>query len=302
VVEGRDLVIATHGRSFYVLDDITPLRQWTAEVAAAEVHLFRPSEAVRRAYPAVIDYYHRDPNVRVKLDIVDSSGRLVRRLLDGPATRPFLHRTTWDLRYEGATTFPGIVLEGGNPSRGPWAPPGRYGVRLEIGGRVMTAPLVVTRDPRLRGTTDADLRAQFALAMRIRDRESAANGAVIRIRSLRQELGKRLDQANDVELTKTARPFFDQLTAIEGEIYQIRNQSSKDKIAFPIKVNDRLTGLRSSLEQGDGRPPAAYEKVFRELSRELEVYLARLAELLRNELPRLNRLIEKRGLEPVRAP
>jgi hypothetical protein len=111
-----------------------------------------------------------------------------------------------------------------------------------------------------------------------------------------------VERAGDTALTSAARHFLERLTTIEGEIYQIRNQSSKDKLAFPIKINDRLTGLRSNLEQGDGRPPAGYETVFRELSQELDVELGRLGELVRSELPRLNRLIADRGLDPVRAP
>jgi hypothetical protein len=87
---------------------------------------------------------------------------------------------------------------------------------------------------------------------------------------------------------------------VEGELYQVRNQSPKDKIAFPIRLNDRLTGLRSNLETGDGAPPAAYERVFGELSAELATHLGRLNALLTHELPALNRLLAARGLEPVR--
>jgi hypothetical protein len=81
--------------------------------------------------------------------------------------------------------------------------------------------------------------------------------------------------------------------------YQVKNQSPKDKIAFPIKLNDRLTGLRSNLEWGDGAPPAAYERVFRELSAELDTQLARLRILRERVLAALNKRLVAGALLPV---
>jgi hypothetical protein len=89
------------------------------------------------------------------------------------------------------------------------------------------------------------------------------------------------------------------LGAVEGELYQVRNESPKDKIAFPIRLNDRLTGLRSNLEAGDGAPPPAYARVFAELSAELAAHLGTLDRLLARELPALNRLLAARGVEAV---
>ena len=300
LVEGRDVVIATHGRSFYVLDDVASLRQWTSAVARAEAFLFQPTHAVRRLYPATIDYYVGRPDSRVRLEILDEGGRVVRSLLNDALTQPGVHRSTWDLRYKGATVFPGIVLEGGDPSRGPWAPPGRYTARIVVNGRASSHQFLLKRDPRLRGATDDDLRAQFNLALRVSEKESEANEAVIQIRSLRRQVNDRLVRARDSIIVAAGNQFVEQLGVVEAEIYQVRNQGPKDKIAFPIKLNDRLTGLRSNLEQGDGAPPVAYSRVFRELSAELASQIERLSALLNGDLARLNRLLIARGLEPVR--
>ena len=135
VVEERDLVIATHGRSFWVLDDLSSLRQMTPAMLAgdgrAPARLVRPSDAVGRIARANIDYHLRSAADSVAVEILEgsASGARVRTLGTAPR-HAGLHRVRWDLRYPGATSFPGIVLEGGDPERGVWAPPGRYRVRL----------------------------------------------------------------------------------------------------------------------------------------------------------------------------
>jgi len=316
VVEARDVVIATHGRAFWVLDNIAPLRQLTAEMLAdterRAARLFTPAHAVRRVYSAHIDYYLGAPADSVRLDILEPGGRLVRSL--GAVGRgPGMHRATWDLRYTGATVFPGIVLEGGDPRRGMWAPPGRYMVRLTARGPtgVVTESreLVVTKDPRLTDVTDADLRAQFALAERIRDRESAANEAVIHIGALRHQVRSRLGRDTlgmargmAARLADAGHLLEQGMGEVEQAIYQVKNQSPKDKIAFPIRLNDRLTGLRTNLESGDERPTAAQQRIFLELSRELDIQLDRLALMLGRDLSRLNDALRAAGLAPIVVP
>lgn len=335
VVEARDVVIATHGRSFYVLDNIEPLRQFTAEMLAGRAtgtHLLKPATAVRRVYSADFDYLLDAPADSVRLDVLEPSGALVRTIAissRGALTRG-LHRASWDGRYTGATSFPGIVLEGGDPRRGPWAPPGRYRVRLTAFGIAPhgTAPggtsttsgtvtdlqdLVLVKDPRLTDVTDADLRAQFVLARAIRDEESAANEAVIRVRSIRTELVARNGEAERLAATakstvtatmmdslRSAAAMLDlEMSAVERQLYQVKNQSPKDKIAFPIRLNDRLTGLRANLEQGDARPTAAYQRMHLELSRELDTHLGQLDGILRRDVSRLNAALRAVGLPPI---
>lgn len=92
------------------------------------------------------------------------------------------------------------------------------------------------------------------------------------------------------------------LSEVEKKIYQVRNQSPKDKIAFPIKVNDRLTGLRTHLEAGDGAPSMAYYTVYNELSDELQHYLTALNGIVKRDIAQLNLLLEKQGLQVLAVP
>ncbi|HSR41935.1 MAG TPA: hypothetical protein VLL48_07180, partial [Longimicrobiales bacterium] len=298
VVEERDLVISTHGRSFWVLDDIETLRQIDDAVFAAGAHLFEPADAIRREVPAVVDYHLGSGGSTVRVEILDAAAEHVRTLFEG-RPGPGVHRVRWDLRYPGAVAWEGIVLEGGDPTEGPWAPPGRYQARLSVDGAARTASFRLHRDPRLEDVSDADLVAQFELARAIRDAESEANGSVLLIRDVRAQLEAKLSGSADGGLQERASRFLREVGAVEAELYQVRNQSPKDKIAFPIRLNDRLTGLRSHLERGDAAPTRAYLRVFEELSTELEAHMAELDGLLGEELPRLNRALADAGLGRV---
>ena len=299
-VEERDLVISTHGRSFWVLDDIETLRQLRADVATADVHLFSPADAVRRSIPAVIDFRVSAPEAGVRLDILTDEGETVRTLVD-EAVRGGTHRIRWDLRYPGAVTFAGIVLEGGNPAFGPWAPPGRYLARLTTDGATREVTFDVRPDPRLGDIPLAAFTDQFRLALAIRDAESRANESVILARALLSRIEAIVADVEDDALRDEASGFAAAIEAVAGELYQLRNQSPKDKIAFPIKLNDRLTGLRSHLERGDGTPTDAYEAVFNALSAELDAHLRTLERVLGDDLPPLNRRLEEAGLPQLEA-
>ena len=296
-VEDRDLVISTHGRSFWVLDDIATLRQVEAALADADAHLFQPADAIRRSVPAVIDFRLNRPG-DARLDILADDGGHVRTLIDETVAAG-AHRTRWNLRFPGATTFEGIVLEGGNPALGPWAPPGRYRARLTTGGQSRETAFDVLPDPRLGDIPPTAFTDQFHLAMAIRDAESRANESVLLARDLRSQADAILAEADDADLRDLVSRFAAGIEAVAGELYQLRNQSPKDKIAFPIKLNDRLTGLRSHLERGDGTPTGAYQAVFDELSAELEGRLGVLERMLSDRLPRLNRRLEETGLPRI---
>ena len=135
--------------------------------------------------------------------------------------------------------------------------------------------------------------------MAIRDAESRANESVILARDLLARIDATAADIEDDALRDEASAFAAAIEAVAGELYQLRNQSPKDKIAFPIKLNDRLTGLRSHLERGDGTPTDAYEAVFNELSAELDEHLRTLERLLTGDLPRLNRRLGEAGLPHV---
>ncbi len=330
VVEAHDVVIATHGRSFYVLDDVDVLRQITPETANSPIHLYQPREAIRSVNQAAIYYYLKEPAEKVTIEILDAKRQMIRtftgtradeqkadaRRPDAPAaeesdfgpgaprmrlTNAGLTRFAWDLRYPGATVFPGMILWSANAGQGPVAVPGNYQVRLTAGSHVETRQFAVKIDPRLAGVGEKDLQEQFDLAIKIRDKTTEANKAVILIRAIKKETKDRVEKAKNPAITAAADSLTRKLAEVEEEIYQVRNQSNQDPLNFPIKLNNRIGALRRSVETGDARPTNATYVVFKELSSELEVQLAKLKGVVNVDLGALNRLLAASNLDSIRS-
>jgi photosystem II stability/assembly factor-like uncharacterized protein len=330
IVERNALVLGTHGRSFYVLDNIEPIRQMTPAISSStDPYLFKPATAIRSGGPAQIQYWLKRPAQSLTIEVVDAAGRTAYSVAGtspqaaggrggqdpagggggrggrggGAATAPMrsgLHTVSWSLQYPGAVTFPGMILWGASTA-GPLAVPGQYTVRLTVDGRRLEQPLTVIKHPLYKDVTQADLEAQFALAIRIRDKLSEANQAVIRIRDIKGQVGDRTGRSQDARLKTAGESLVQQISAVEEEIYQVRNQSGQDPLNFPIKVNNRIATLNRSVNTGDGAPIANAEPIFNDLVGELKVQTDKLEQILNTELPKLNAELRRLGLQEVNA-
>ncbi len=331
-VEDNDLVIATHGRSAYVMDAIGLLRQLEPRVAQADVHLFDPADPVR-GESVPFTFYLKGAARSASLEIVDANGEVLRTYRSassdsagggggrggggggdeeegggggfggrggGQARLPIRagnNRFSWDMRLEGATTFPGMILWAAG-TQGPLALPGNYTVRLKVDDQpVQSQAFEIRKDPRLAHVTAADLQAQFELAKQVRDRVSEANEAVVAIRDVKRQVDDRIGKDGSVRQPGVALK--DKLGGVEGEIYQVRNQSSQDPLNYPIKLNNKLAALLRAAEGVDGRPPAQVYQVFDLLSGQLRTELGQLETILTRDLDEFNRLLRSKGLEPV---
>jgi photosystem II stability/assembly factor-like uncharacterized protein len=328
-IKNDDVVIGTHGRSFYVMNNIGVLRQVNRETTNEPVVLFDPSDAVRSVSTGVsIDYYLKSAADRVTIDILDAKGSSIVTFTGTPAAAGAkqgapspadpgdeegggrggtparvavaagTNRFVWDMRYPSARDFPGMILWAGS-NRGPIAPPGRYQVRLSANGASKTQEFAIVRNARVPTVTDADLVAQFTLAKQINDKVSAANGAVIRIRGLKNQIDDRLGKANDGVVKSAAQSLSEKLTSIEGEIYQYRNRSNQDPLNYPIRLNNKLTALQGVVETGDVKPTDQAYQIFKDLSARLDKELARLDAAVKTDLPALNTLLTAQKLEPI---
>ena len=319
VVKESDVVLGTHGRGFWILDDIEPLRQWSADAKNATLTVFEPNRAVRGVQDAVIQYHLAEEVERVVVEILDADGIVVDRFegtepswkaepdfsffrtrrSSSPTTAKGLNRFRWNGRYRGAVEFDGMILWSARATSGPKAPPGRYRVRVEAGGVTEATDLDLIADPRLEGVTDAELEEQFEFARRIRDRTSAANEAVIQIRDVRAQLEERLEGSSDRGLIANGGRLVEEMTEVEEALYQTRNRSNQDPLNFPIRLNNRLASLRRSVETGDARPTDGAYAVFKELSGELDEHLGALRTLFGERLDAINERIVAEGGEPV---
>jgi len=187
----------------------------------------------------------------------------------------------------------------GARTNGPALPPGRYTARITADGRSASAPIVVRRNPRITDVTDADLRAQYAFSRQVRDKVTEANEAVIAIRRVKAQVEDRLDRTDAAAIERRAQRLVTDVSAVEADIYQVKNQSNQDPLNFPIKVNNRLANLMSMAERGDGRPTGNMPVIFKILTDELAGYLDRLEVIWKTQLGPLNAELAKKGLEKI---
>ena len=322
IVEGNELVIATHGRGFWVLDNIAPLRQATSATLSAHAHLYTPAVAVRSGAGMTIAWSLKNAPTTAKLEILDSTGTVLRTFEPDTTTPdstraaapaggrrrggagPYLpktaglNRVTWDLRTKGIATFPGMILWGAGTS-GPVVPPGRYTARFTADGKTMTAPAIVARNPRITDVSAADMRAQYAFSKRVRDKANEANESVIGIRRVKAQLADRYKKSDDATLKSTGATLSANASAVEENIYQVRNQSGQDPLNFPIKVNNRLANLMSMAERGDGAPVNSMPEIFGILSTELKGYTDQLARVYKTDLVAVNTELARLKLAPL---
>ena len=328
VVADRDLVIATHGRSFWILDNIGVLRQATPTLTTESLHVFDPIDPLRGLDRNVaIDYFLKADNDTVKIEFLDADGKLVRSFTGDakPATpapaadgdggggsgarapvvgvKKGINRFTWDMRYEGATVFPGLIMWAAAPQRGPAAPPANYTVRVTAGGETKSQGFTVGIDTRLKDqVTLADLHQQFKLSLEIRDQVSRANQAVIQVRAIRDQVTKALERVpakKKIEIQAIADGLMKPLTAVEEETYQVKNRSSQDPLNYPIKLNNKIAALAGVVESADNKPTDQSYTVFKELSGRLDAQLQKLEQTLKTELPRLNAALNREKLDAV---
>lgn len=321
VIKDNDVVLGTHGRGFWILDDIQPIRAIGTLPPGQDAMLFEPAVAFRGLSDLKFQYYLKHQVDSVTFEILDASNTVIRNFAgnspeykpdpniprwerDGstkPTTAQGLNSFKWDLRYPGATVFEGMIIWSGRPQRGPKAPPGTYKIRMTVADAIQIQEFTIRMDPNLKGITDADLQEQFELASKIVAKTSAANEAVIRIREVRNHLLAQQETLAQTNYAAQIKPLLEELAAIEEDLYQVRNQSGQDPLNFPIKLNNRLASLRRSVETGDARPTAGAYQVFSELSAELENYLNRLKSVQESHLPQINAMLREYGLEEVNA-
>ena len=208
-----------------------------------------------------------------------------------------VQRFAWDLQSQPVVTFQGMVLWGATQN-GPTVLPGTYQARLTVDGRAQTQSFTVKKHP-FHSASDADLQAQWDLSSQIRDKVNEANNAIIQVRRVKQALADRMSKSTNADVKAIAEQLIRELTVVEEEVYQVRNQSNQDPLNFPIRTNNRLASLLRVVQAGDGKPTSNTVPIFNDLKAELKVETDRLQQTLSTLLPRFNQLAQRLGLEPI---
>ena len=315
----NDLILATHGRSVWILDDATPVQQLTPEVARRDAHLFDVRPALRFTtrftrygigdkvfagpnppYGALLSYHLRekpDAKTRVKIQILDAGGKVVSEM-ENVAKEKGLNRVSWNLRYGGPqvrrpptdeeTQFTG-------PPRGPQVLPGTYTVKLFVGEKTFERPVVVRLDPAVT-VAAADLRAQLDMALRLRDMQSAANTALRTLDSIKSQLEFVERTAKD-RLTEVPKELSDRLAEQKKRVEELQHKLAQPEggLGFEGRAQlvDKIGGLFFTVDTTNAAPTPAQRELHAELQKEFDTKIAEVNRFLREAVPPLNDLLRR---------
>jgi photosystem II stability/assembly factor-like uncharacterized protein len=310
----NDLIVATHGRSVWILDDATPVQQMTATIANSNAHLFPVRSGLRfasfftrygigdkvftgpnPAYGALITYYLKDKlddKATFKIEIRDESGKLVQELTK-PSREKGLNRVAWNLRYGGAEVRRPPSAEetafGGGP-RGPQVLPGSYTVKLTVGDKVFEQAVDVRLDPTI-NVALADLQAQLDLQMKLRDMQSATNTALRFLDSIEEQLKntettmKNLNKEPDKELMKTLEDYKKQIVALEDRLVR---RAEGLGFAGKSQVTNRIGDLFFSLDGTNAAPTPYQRQYFQEIQPEFRERMTEANRFIKDTVPLWN--------------
>lgn len=330
-IKHDDLIVATQGRSFWVLDNLTPLHQWKAEIRDQPLHLYKPRASLRlpggggfgdddpssprtegqNPPNGAVIYYHLkeapDAKKPFTLEILDAKGTLIRKYLSTAEKAPEkiepkegMNRFVWNLRYPDAEGFPGMIIWGS--LTGPKAPPGQYQVRIKHGDVEQNSLFEILPDPRSSAKSE-DYQAQFAFLLSVRDKLTATHSGIKQLRDVREQIvgvGKRIKDLPDTsDVAELGKVIEKKLTSIEEALYQTKVKSSQDVLNFPIRLNNKLAGLSGNVGMGDNRPPDSAIQMKEELVKQIDAELAALKQVINDDVKRFNSLLTEKKIPNV---
>ncbi len=327
-IRNNTLIAATHGRSFWMIDDLGPIQQLSKDIIEKSHHLFEPKPAYRLAqgrswgkpnynrvgenHPngVLFNYFVKDfsKERKIKLEIKDMRGNVIQTFSSNAKEKKQKlkveaenNRFVWDMRYPGFKEFDGMVLYS-SPNRGPRAVPGSYTAVLTVDGKSESRPFEIAKDPRLTNT-DEDYQKQLEFLLQVRDKVSEAHQAMIDIKSIRDDVEYFKNKLDGKEEYKEVLDLLDEMekemTVIEKQIHMTSNQSRQDPLNFGIRVNNRLAFLLGDQQRGDFPPTDQAEEVRVELTKELDAELYKLDNLLIDKLKVINEKGKNLGVQII---
>ena len=306
-IKENNLIAATQGRSFWIIDDLTVLHQAEPGIENKALHLFKPQDSYRidgssrssnyagtNRDGGVLVYYFmkEEPKDELRIEFMDSNDNVLRTFSskgyngDTLKVKAGSNEFNWNLRVEDAEGFDGLIMWAAS-LRGPKVTPGDYKVKMTLDGQSQVQPFKVLADPRY-PSTQADLEEQFEFLMNVNRKLTETHQTIKLIRQYRAELDSMETKPANLEAIQA------EMTEIEETLYQTKNRSGQDPLNFPIRLNNKLAHLNSIAGNGDYKPTDQAEEVRAELTEQIDVQLARFKRLEQEEISKLLNIEELR--------
>jgi len=317
-IKNDNLIAATQGRSIWMIDDLSVIRE-SKNISASADHLYRPMDAYRMGgrqnkkvkgaginHPSGVMTFFNLPNFteddEVSLHYQNSKGDTLVTYATSSDDKDLKLEVekgsnffNWDMQLDDAEEFDGMILWWGS-MRGPKTPAGDYKVDLEVNGKSQSQKFKILPDPRLKISV-ADHAAQFDFIQEANGKVSEAHLAIKEMRSIKDQLSALKKSQSDTVLHNAFKEVVEQIDTLENLLYQTKNQSRQDPLNFPIRLTNKLAHLNSLAQMGDYPPTASMIAVKDELSNEIDEVLKDFGKIKDQAIPELNAMIAKRVKE-----
>ena len=325
-IKNDNLIAATQGRSFWIIDDLTPLHQMNNDLSKQDFFLFKPMDSYlmnggrgaksktsgQNHYGGVgVNFYLKDTAKAdtISLAFYDSSKKLIKKYSSHPdkekkeeklTTKKGSNQFYWNMTYPDAEKVEGMILWWASLS-GPRALPGTYMVELSKNGAVKSHEFNLLKDPRTEAS-DEDMKAQFDFITDVRDKLTEIHKAlknVKKVRSKIDELKKSLDKDQHKELIDYASNISKEVTKIENNLYQTKSKSNQDPLNFPIKLNNKLAHLNALTTIGNYRPTDQAIEFKNEITKEIDKELNALYAIFNSDVKELNKRVKESAVDLI---
>ncbi|MEI6088272.1 MAG: glycosyl hydrolase [Bacteroidota bacterium] len=330
-IKDNDLILATQGRAFWAIDDLSLLQQKADDITNKNLHVFTVNDAYRTeggggrrqrgaamalpnmgenpASGAVFNYFLKDANDSSKVSIsifdkqnktIKTYSKIAKETSDKLEFSAGMNQFVWDMNYPPAEKADGMILWNGSIGSVK-AAPGKYNARFRYGKDSVDMPFVIKADPNFK-ITEADYDAQVGFLLEIRDKFSDVQNGIKNIRSVRTQITDftaKLDSATHKDLKAQGDSINKQLTAIEEALYQTKSKSFQDVLNFPIRINDKLAGLYGVAASGQNPPSKQARETLADLGSQADVQLAKLKKIFDTDLKAYNKLINEKQVPVI---
>jgi hypothetical protein len=325
-IKNNDLIVATQGRSFWVIDDLSIVQQWKPEYASKSLHVFDVNPSYRMVMNPYAAYFGTPKNAgtnpakgplvnfylasatdstKGSVTILDKNKKVIKQFTTGSKENklelnPGMNQFNWDLKYPDAEKAEGMILWNGVPSA-VTAAPGQYFASIKVGNDSAEVPFTVLADPNYK-ISQQDYEAQFEFLQNVQNKYNEVQKGVKDVRALRTQINDfttRQGKALPDDVKKKADEIVKQLTAIEENLHQTKAKSSQDVLNYPIRINDKLSGLFDAANSGVMAPSKQAREVFAELSKQADAELAKLTNIVNTDVQQLNQLIRDKSLPVI---
>ncbi len=327
-IKNNDLIVATQGRAFWVIDDLTQIQQMDPAIKSKSLHVYTANPAFRippvvsrwggsvsapanvgmnPAKGAVINFYAANvtDSSTASVAVYDSKGKLISRTTTQSKTNPLKlskgnNQFVWDMQYPATDKIDDLILWTGAPGT-ITAIPGNYKAVVRVDKDSLEVPFTLLADPNYK-CSQSDYEAQFDFLLKVQGKFNETMKAIKDIRQARSQMQDFVSKQGSgcpKELKQLSEDLSKQLTGIEEKLHQTKAKSGQDVLNFPIRLDDKLGGVFDMAASGNMAPSKGALEVYAELSAQVDEQITKLKGVLSNGLSSFNKMITEKGLPVI---